>query len=462
MQEIERSTSPETEAFRTPLERIVAEYNALEFSQVSSNEWFAVKTPAEKAEREEGEAQFRAEVALPEPDIAYPKLQPEIIRTTDDAYQTILQQLLHLEQTPEVDIMINKVIQKLGELYRYEEVCSAIGSVAHAAERRRYLDIASDLSLETIGGIDTEDYGHMVNDLLDDAEQSRVPEVRELRGMVNRIEVTEVSPSFELKESTIQLLHDDILELFPQLADLYPEEGRTYSPEAAVEHFRRFLDALWLYTWKVKLGSGNKVSASPATETVTIGEGREHFTSSELYAIMFHEVFGHARRASMAKRQSRVITRRALPGSLDFDEGFCTGIEQVMGGRRRIAGVQYYTSLGLQAGIDRSGRKRSFRETHEVLWRRELLLQEKAGQPIDFEKAKKSAQSQVQRTRRGGAIDARDSAYFLGAKKAYAWLNEIALLDKQERQQKLLWALSAVFDPTEEVHCEVIDPIEQV
>lgn len=448
------------EPSQVTLETIVSRYNAIAFSGVPSNEWFAVSTAKDKADRQAGEAQFRVSDEQTEPVIDYPKMQSEIIATTDDAYQDILQELMHLERTPEVEMMIDKVIQKLGELYRYEEVSLALGQTAYVSERQRHLELASGLSLETIGGIDPEDYGHMVNDLLDDAEASQLPEVKQLPAMVQRMEVKTGTPSFELKEQTIERLRGDILELFPQLADLYPDEGRTYSPEESVAHFKAFLDALWLHTWQARLGSGNKASASPATETVTIGSGREPFSAVELYAIMFHEVFGHARRASMAKRQSRDVARASLPGSLDFDEGLSTGIEQIMGGRRRIAGVQYYTALGLQAGTDQGDLRRSYRQTYEIMWRRELLRQEKAGETIDIEKAKKDAQMQVQRTRRGGAIDARDSAYFLGAKKAYTWLNELAALDKHERQAKLLWVLSAVFDPTDEAHREVIDPID--
>lgn len=453
-----QETLPRNGSSQSTLENIVGRYNAVAFSGVPSNEWFAVSTAKDKADRQAGEAQFRISDEQTEPVIDYPKMRSEIIDATDDAYQNILQELIHLERTPEVEIMIDKVIQKLGELYRYEEVSMALGQVAY--KRQYHLELASDVSLETIGGIDPEDYGHMVNNLLDDAEASQLPEAKELPAMVRRMEVKAGAPSFELKEQTIERLKGDILELFPQLADLYPDEGRTYSPEESVAHFKAFLDALWLHTWQVKLGKGNKVGTNAATETITVGAGREPFSAAELYAIMFHEAFGHARRASMAKRQSRDVARASLPGSLDFDEGLSTGIEQVMGGRRRIAGVQYYTALGLQAGTDQDGLRRSYRQTYEIMWRRELLRQEKAGETIDSEKAKKDAQMQVQRTRRGGAIDARDSAYFLGAKKAYTWLNELAALDKHERQAKLLWVLSAVFDPTDEAHREVIDPVD--
>lgn len=73
---------------------------------------------------------------------------------------------------------------------------------------------------------------------------------------------------------------------------------------------------------------------------------------------------------------------------------------------------------------------------------------EQAGKEVDLVQARSNAQRQVHRTRRGGAIDTRDSAYFIGGQKAALWLNEITSLSADERQAKLIQVLSTRFDPT--------------
>lgn len=443
----------------SPVDDILKRYSALEFSNIPSNEWFLSGSKAALEERLEAEAVFRRNNSLDEPSIQYPKLNPELIMPTDNAYQDLLNELLDLERTPEVDMAIDKIINRLGELYRYEEICLALGAIA--TEQRDHLRIASEHSLEMMGGVDERIYNQLAVQLTVDAQKSNIPEVRELVDMVGHSDNDEVfdTSSFELQQETIDTLRGDIDELFPQLKELRLNEGTTISARESIVHFKHFLDALWLHDWIVEEGPGKTVSTLPRQKKIIVGVGRDDFTAAELYAIQFHEVFGHARRSEMATHQPQIIARRALPGSLDFDEGLCTALEQIMGGKRRIAGKQYYMAIGLQAGVDRGGVPRSYRQTYEVIWRNNLLEQEQAGVAIDVEKAKMDAQKQVQRTRRGGAIDTRDSAYFVGAQKAYAWLNDIARLPIDERREKLLWVLSAVFDPTEELQASLVETI---
>lgn len=114
-------------------------------------------------------------------------------------------------------------------------------------------------------------------------------------------------------------------------------------------------------------------------------------------------------------------------------------------------------SIGLQAGADSGGEHRNYRQVFEILWRREAMLMEQAGKEVDMQKARSNAQRQVHRTRRGGAIDTRDSSYFVGAQKAAVWLNEVAQLQPNEMQEKLRWILSGSFDPTNLAHVAIME-----
>lgn len=192
--------------------------------------------------------------------------------------------------------------------------------------------------------------------------------------------------------------------------------------------------------WKAELDGGKSAHTDIRGETVYYGRGRDDFPN-ELAAIgvAFHEAIVHGGRGEG-------------PGGLVFEEGLATCLEQVITGNKRVPGVQYYLSIGLQAGVDRQGEMRSYRGTFEIMWRREVLLMERSGKEIDIEKARSNAQRQVHRTRRGGAIDTRDSSYFLGAQKAANWLNTIADLPESERQARLKHILSVRYDPTNPDH----------
>jgi hypothetical protein len=137
--------------------------------------------------------------------------------------------------------------------------------------------------------------------------------------------------------------------------------------------------------------------------------------------------------------------RHTHANNLAFEEGFATAIEQIITGETRTAGEQYYLAIGLQLGLDRGGKKRDFRETHEIMWRRLVVEALVNGDVISPEQAQVKAYDQVMRTNRGGAIDARDISYFEGSKR-YTWVNTIASLEPSERKRALRIALSGRFD----------------
>jgi hypothetical protein len=285
-----------------------------------------------------------------------------------------------------------------------------------------------------------------------DTKADTNPYAQELLALTGSVEVGEGTPNYELKESTLETLKGDLLTLFPQLNEfMMDENAEAVSAEQSIPYIQAMIDAMGMVGWEAELTVGKGASSSSEDKEVLIGRDRPPFLPKQLMSTAIHEDIGHGFRAYNSSIQEDRIKQTALPGSLAFEEGFATGLEQIFSGEKRIAGEQYYLSLGLQLGLDRDGEKRNFRETYEVLWRRLVVT----GAEEDIDKAKNQAYKQVMRTTRGGMLDARDISYFDGAKRAYAWLNEIAELPQDERHEKLQWVLSGRFDPTNPLHEKV-------
>lgn len=421
---------------------IEAEYKSMTFTKTVGNEHYGSKNPDDLARRNESINEFLASGDMLEPSIAPTKHDAGVIQETIEKYESMLDVLMAQPNRSEEDeILIDKLINKTGELFRYEELSLAMGRVATGAmdNHRR---IAHEMSMEMIGGLNEGAFATLVNDLLDDAGGVDSPEARELEALIERQPISaDVKDSVELEDTTRELLHEDLLVLFPGLREMLnePDTG-PITPEDVVPIFEELMKIADLGDeWEVELTDGKGAETSGAAKRVYMG--RKHAplpNRRSAIGLGLHEAVVHGGRSEGL----------SLSGTLDFEEGLATRLQQIITGARRTPGVQYYLAIGLQAGIDRGGEPRSYRETFEIMWRREVLQKQKTGSDVDIDAARLSAQRHVHRTRRGGAVDTRDASYFVGAQKAASWLNEIAQLPTSERRQALALALTHRYDPT--------------
>lgn len=378
----------------------------------------------------------------------------EDVAEADTLYQRLLDELMAVppqERTPEAEALIDKIIKKIGELFRYEELLLALGSTA-LADQEEHRRMAAELSLEFIGGIDRQSFGLLVNELLAIAARSDRSEAKELLTMLAPQEVAEEGGEIiGVSDEAMRVVHHDIRSLYPGIAQMMDQASpNPVDVGQAVDICNKVIEAGGLSDeWRAELDAGKSARTDIAAKTVYYGKDRELFPSEmAAISVAFHEAVVHGGRGTG-------------PGDLAFEEGLATCLEQVITGKRRVPGSQYYLSIGLQAGVDRDGNRRNYREVFEIMWRREVLLMEQKGEEIDIQKARSDAQRQVHRTRRGGAIDTRDSSYFLGAQKASSWLNRIAELSEHERQAQLRHVLTHRYDPTNPEHvayyCDTVD-----
>jgi len=434
----------ENDAPPTLAETIEDQFRPLTFTRTGGNEHYGAGDKQELARRNARIESFLHEETIQDPDLIPVRYDSDTIQKTANTYDVMLDILFSQpSRTPEDDVLIDRIIQKTAELFRYEELHLAVGSVA-MGDRDHHRQVASEMSLEMMGGIDHAAFGTLINQLLDTAASSSSLYAQELQGMIMwQPGAEEGLTSVEMSEETRRCIGEDLVSLFPGL-DEFVENHDDPQPVSAVNAVPLFEEtqriAQLSEQWGVELDEGKSVSSSQAKKKIVIGRHRTDFKNErDAIAIAVHEAIGHSGRGKGV----------SFPNYLDFEEGLATCLEQIISGESRIPGVQYYLAIGLQAGADRGGVPRNYRETFEILWRRQALLAEQSGGEVDVEKARYAAQRQVQRTRRGGAIDTRDASYFLGAQKAADWLNQITGLPEFDRRQRLLEVLINRYDPTD-------------
>jgi hypothetical protein len=449
-------------------------YQELPISGVASNEPYAVgPEKAEAKKREQARDEF-IENGVDWPELNFPMLNAEELTSAERSLTALLMDIIADPDTEGAvkDIAYEQIAIKLAEVYRHLEVVRGLGSVA-VAKRELSRDRAGSMTMEIFGEPRKDVFDQLIAEerranmeQLHSSDPIVAQAAREYLALTGDVEVsTEANESFELETETGEMVLEDLKEMFPGLDEFLDQAvEQPVSPEDSLAYFDQVLSLAGLTEkgWKTELSEGRAVGTDGPTKRILVGSNRAAFSPAAIKGVPVHEAIVHALRYQNAIEQEEPLKRRALPGNLHMEEGLGTSLEQIVTGERRVAGKPYYISLGLQLNLDHPGEsKRDFHQTHEIMWRR-LLLERKNGKSgetteAEVRKAKEDAYQTVIRTTRGNSLDARDISYFEGGRKANKWLNEIAKLPKEERQEKLRWVLSGKFDPTNEIHAKLFD-----
>jgi hypothetical protein len=451
-------------------------YRRLPIAGVSSNEPYAVgKDPVEAEIRQGARDEFIASEEGSWPENNYPLLNEEELRMAERQLLSILNGILESESTSEAeaDVAYEQVALKLAEVYRHLEVIRGLGRVAAARELSR--ERAGTMTLEIFGEPDPQVFGSFwakersqAEAIAGQGDESIAVVAREFLALTGEGEQGEdIDASLELSDSTMEIIREDFTELFPGAKEFFeqPIEGEV-SPEDALPYFDEALAVLGLDKkgWKAVSSNGRACETKGPLKELRVGKKRGAFTPDTIKGVAWHEAL-HAYRYQNMTEQDSPAKQTPLPGNVDFEEGALTSVEQMITGERRVAGLAYYMSLGLQLNLDNgSEKRRDFRGTHEIMWRRSLLQNYAEGSVItdaDIAKAKGTSFQTVIRTTRGNSLDARDISYFEGGRKATRWFNEIAQLPEEERRRKLRIMLSAKFDPTNPIQEAFFDEPSQ-
>lgn len=379
------------------------------------------------------------------------------------ALQQLLEDSNKISDASEAELLGEQAARKLAELYRHRQVVRLLGSAGWRAAINR--EHAGQMTMEIFGEPQRETFAHLLGEVRGKAERQAATGsaiAQELLDRLGSLQPETEAPNYELSDKTLETLRGDIYELFPGIETVLLDQAEgEISPEDSVAHFQRMLAFLGMTTdgWQARLSEGKAAGTSSSERHISIGRNRSAFTPARLNALMLHEAVGHGFRAFKAQQQDKQVLKTPLPDFLPFEEGLGTALEQIMTDEKRMAGKQYYLSLGLQLGLDRQdGQARGFRDTYEILWRKavvEAAVNEEVTDEV-IAKAQRTAEQQCMRTTRGTALDARDISYFDGARKANEWLNTLAELPESERLAQWRWVLSARFDPTRQSHVAVV------
>ncbi len=430
-------------------------FDELVFSRTAGYLHYSSTDSDDLAKRRQSIDEFLNNDSIEEPDVEPRKHTWETINQTIQEYELITDEILKKPyRTPRDEAELDMLIQKTGELFRYEELMLAMGA-ASLDERDEHRRLAADLSIEIIGGINRAAFSQIVNETVNLAAESDSETAKELGGLISLQDVEGAAfESYDLEAETRRIIGSDLVKLYPGIDELYGTSlsDSDVSPEQLAHICQQlFSIAGFDPSWKAELNDGDSASTAGKDKRVYIGKNREHLKSqNQAVGLAFHEAIVHGSRSQGEQ----------LPGTLNFEEGLATRLQQIISGEVRTPGTQYYLAIGLQAGIDRGGEPRSYRETFEILWRREVLIMKRDGKEFDVAAARSNAQKQVHRTRRGGAVDTRDSSYFIGAQKAAAWLNDIAKLPEEERIQALSLVINNRIDPTNPEHIAFMQSAE--
>jgi len=463
----------------TNLAELTASYAAEPYTAIGSNEPYGPgkDDPAALAQRSAARQEFLDQDQLQWPNLAYPLLVEDDLIAAEKAYNGILNGVIAHEsqagEAPESDILYEMAARKLAEVYRHREVLRLLGhtAVGHDELAELSRSRAANMSGELFGEPDEASFRAL---LADDIRQALAAqsypgtvksilayEYLALLGLTQdeaeRIAAEEpASESYELQDSTIEIIRDDWYALFPDLESaMAPFAGRDYdtTPTEAQPAFDAALGAVGLLErgWKTRmLGGRQKADTDGPKRTITYGAKRKNFTPTSIIGTPVHESI-HALRYQNGSEQAEPYRRVGLPGSLEFGEGFPVAIEQVLSGVKRVPGLKYDLQIGLLKGMhlpEDIRREQSYRTVDEIMWRR-AALQETT--PLDAAKVaelQSDTYDSVMRTARGNARDNRDINYFNGGRKAALFLNETAKLPTEIRRARLRWVLSGRFDPT--------------
>lgn len=433
-----------TEAINTEAKSVITDwstrFNSIPFSKIASNEWYAPTSDLVPI-RARAKQEFIDSGVLVEPNLSYPRLTPRDIDPLEAQYQRLLNEATTDEQ-------FEQAAKRLAEVYRHKEVMRGIGSIGVRSSQSQ--ERAGAMSAEIYGDIDVATHKGLVRGLR--AKASRLSgvmhEASELLNLLGDVGQGEWHNPGVLEQETIDTLHKDFEEIFPGAIAVFDNvrNRERVSAQEALHYGQALLDHVGLgeQGWRYILvtGSSSKASTNAAQKTIAVGELTAEYIPTQMIKTDFHEMI-HAIRMSGAFTKPNPA----------FEEALCVAVEQIVSGEIRAgSGEQYYTAIGLQQGHDQNGRQRNFREVYEIMWRRALVLAASKGENLSIDVAKDRAYTEVLRTRRGGATDTRDIAYFSGSQIVPKWLNDLSKHPKEEQIRLLKWVFSASFDPTNPAH----------
>lgn len=474
------------EMLRTPelaepeLARIVESFRELPVSDLEVYSYFDIDgTPEAAAIREQNKAAFLAD-EIHNPKLNYPKLAyQETTKLLSDSEHAVLDLMKDATKFDHDMARVRAVEDILRTAYLNVAMLQISAEMQHGdlmdEERQKCADLFNLANDEVYGRPDETIFFGLVQKekqraqaiIADDRSVQLTKDVAgEFLEGTSHIDITDNVDNFEVSAEAISAIREVVEAEFADFLSLVPESGEALGvPEMA----RLFMAAHELRNtgWSVRVVPGkSQLESSQSQQTTLIGEKRKALPVGEVGGLLIHENGIHVgRRKNGDGLGDPLLKGLGLAGYADFEEGLGVSAEEVLQGKTRESGTQYYLAIGFARGLD--GSPRDFRDTFELAWRREALKSAKDGQinQAGIDRARKQAYIQCVRIFRGtpcdipGMVYTKDQAYLRGNRQAWGVLTQIASLPLDERRQAYCKLLAAKYDPTNENHIRLVNGV---
>jgi len=436
----------------------------------------------ENAVRTEQKRQFLSG-AIKNPNLNYPKLKTDaFIREHEIAEQGIMALGSQLDElTTESDRIT--VAQELPAQRHLELMLLDIsGRFARKEvaeeDRQAYVELFNSVNDELYGAVDIARFAGLLQPVrrqallvLSSPEPIAVV-VREAAEYVllnTGVESDTVlaEPPLVIDDDTRQQVREMFERYFAKPLSVIPSKARG-EKLTSQEFAQMFRDAHALLDtgWGVATEPGKStMDTRQSTRMTVIGDERPLPDEAGARGIFAHEFCIHVLRRYFGDQLGDpLLAGTGLAGYVPNEEGAGRIVQQVMDGKDKVPGSNYYITLGLARGKD-GDRMRDFRGVFELEWRRRLLEKYATNPMLPHDavsKAKNAAYTTCLRIFRGtpcdepGMVFAKDIGYYDGGQNMWPYFIEIAQLPLEEQKARLDEFLTAKHDPLHPVQTRVV------
>lgn len=419
------------------------------WARISSNTVYGIEQQdtAGEAQRLQARDDFIHGTA-DEPELTFPKLDMVELSSGLVRFDSMITRL-KLDQHEDT-LLFRSVSRKIAKLSRHRYVLEAMQAETEE-DREKYLEYAEVLAADIFGDVEEGKFNGLVADLRDQAKADEGEFSKELLALLPDIDPNAKMVSQEvMTPETIAKLEPLIREFFKPAFDIIEAlpDGQ-FEHEVSIKIFQSLIEAMDMTGVQAILTTGNALDADGFDMTIKLGRNRAKLTRDTFRTVGIHELI-HSMGSYEGRMQLDDLASIGLPGSLNFEEGKCVAIEQVIKGKPTKRGEAYYLGLGLLKGTT-DDHKRTFREVYDILWRRDLIGKEGVNDEVLMASKKKAYQTTMRITR-GHAADTRDLSYYNGNNIASQWFNKIAELPIEDCLAVLKATLVTKADPTQPEH----------
>ncbi len=408
---------------------------------IESNEPYGVKYSKEAAmARAAAKEEFLTDESLDEPRITYPDIDIDEVNDAILRYDTMLFEMRTHQRGAEGEKLYNQIARKIAELIRlrYTYQSQITNDLVHRqALRSREVELSHAL----FGEPDRDSVAYAVDSLRDKAALNDTSIGRELEALLPSGHEAGRVPQL-LAQETIDVVAPIIDDIFaPALAviDRYEDDPQR-SPDAAAKMIQEMIDAMGFEGARVILTEGGALETSGGQFAIELGRKRKPVTNHVMGTVVLHELTHLWGYYSTRIADQNSIQGVGMPDTLGSEEGKAGCVEQLRKREATDRGEAYTLACGLFEGT-LDGKKHTFREVHEIMWRR-ILVESGATTDTAIAAAKATAYGSVMRVWRGGALDTRDLSYGVGNLVASQAFNRVPDMAPGKRRSYVEFILS--------------------